>query len=197
MSGFQKTLVACGSGCGLVAIVALIVVLIVGRSAANLSTTATVTVSSKPHPMGTKVAIPETIGGIDSVQVNGWYTNVSSSNQYESPSSGTTWDAIDVTACAGHNGTSLGVDPTDFSVLLSNGSTASSSPIVSGPLTTPQLSSLTQFGYNITSLAPNQCVRGWVVFEVPNAATPTYVQFAGSAFLQKNSVVKWTVPATK
>lgn len=199
----KKAWVGCG-GCSGIALIIIIIAAIAGGSTATSNQTASNGGSSPStsgsstsqvpsfYTLGRKVTISQTISGIDSVQVSGWYTNVSSSNQYESPDTGTSWDAIDATACAGSGGASLGVDSSDFSLLLSNGSTATQ-PLASGPLTEAPLSSLTELGNNFQSLAPGQCERGWVLFQVPNGATPTYVQFSGTALFTKNSDVKWQI----
>jgi hypothetical protein len=151
------------------------------------------------NPMGTKVVIPQTLSGITSVQVSAWYVNVTDTSQYpNTPSTGHVWDAIDATACAGSKGSSTGVNESDFSVLLSNGSSAGVSVGASGSTFAGPLASLSELGSNLSSLAPGQCDRGWVVFSIPPNVTPQYVQFSGTtaSFTQPNSVVKWTVPAT-
>lgn len=144
------------------------------------------------YALGTKVNVPVTFTGIDSVEVSAFFGNVTSSNQYEAPDPGTTWAGIDATECAGSSGSSTGANSSDFSLLLSNGSTGQSA-FASGPLSTPQLAALNSLGGANTSLAPGQCDRGWVLFTVPSGTTPTFVQFSGTTanFSQGNSVVKW------
>jgi hypothetical protein len=127
--------------------------------------------------------------------VAAFYPHVGSIGQYaQSPNAGTTWSAIDATECAGTSGSSSGADGSDFSLLLSNGSTA---PIAfaEGPIGPSQLAALNSLGGSNTSLAAGQCDRGWVLFAVPIGTTPTFVQFSGSTanFNQGNSVVKWPV----
>jgi hypothetical protein len=145
------------------------------------------------YALGTKVTVPVTIEGIASVEVGAFYPNVTSSSQYDtSPNAGTTWAAIDATECAGTSGSSSGANSSDFSLLLSNGSTGQTA-FASGPLKPSQLAALNSLGGANTSLAAGQCDRGWVLFTVPNGTTPTFVQFSGSTanFNQGNSVVKW------
>lgn len=147
------------------------------------------------YPLGTKVNVPVTFEGIASVEVAAFYTKVTSSGQYDiSPDPGTTWAAIDATECAGTGGSSTGANSGDFSLLLSNGSTATTA-FAEGPLRPSQLAQLNSLGGANTSLAPGQCDRGWVLFSVPNGTTPTFVQFSGTtaALDQGNSVVKWPV----
>ena len=154
--------------------------------------------SAKPaaplsYPLGTKVTVPVTIEGIASVEVAAFYPHVTSSSQYDTaPDAGTTWAAIDATECAGTSGSSTGANSSDFSLLLSNGSTGKSA-YASGPLKPSQLAALNSLGGANTSLAAGQCDRGWVLFTVPNGTTPTFVQFSGTTadFNQGNSVVKW------
>jgi hypothetical protein len=139
------------------------------------------------------VNVPVTIEGIASVEVGAFYPTVTSSGQYDiSPGPGTTWAAIDATECAGTSGSSTGANSSDFSLLLSNGSTAETA-FAEGPLKPSQLAALNSLGGANTSLAAGQCDRGWVLFTVPNGTTPTFVQFSGStaSFSQGNSVVKW------
>ena len=148
--------------------------------------------------MGTKVTIPNTLSGISSVTVAAWYPGVTdTSSMQNAPSSGHVWDAIDATTCAGTKGSQTGADETDFAVLLTNGSTADVSSGASGSQFGGALASLSELGNNLTTLAPNQCTRGWVVFSVPQGTTPTYVQFSGTSagLTTSNSNVKWTIPA--
>lgn len=147
------------------------------------------------YPLRTKVMVPVTFEGIASVEVGAFYPNVTSSSQYDaSPAAGTTWAAIDATECAGTSGSSTGANSSDFSLLLSNGSTAQTA-FAEGPLKPSQLAALNSLGGANTSLAAGQCDRGWVLFSVPNGTTPTFIQFSGTTanFNQGNSVVKWPV----
>jgi hypothetical protein len=147
------------------------------------------------YPMGTKVDVPVTIEGIASVEVAAFYPHVASFSQYDtSPNAGTSWSAIDATECAGTSGSSTGANGSDFSLLLSNGSTAPQA-FAEGPIGPSQLATLNSLGGSNTSLAAGQCDRGWVLFAVPIGTTPTFVQFSGSTanFNQGNSVVKWPV----
>lgn len=107
-----------------------------------------------------------------------------------------TYGAIDVQECAGSNGSNTGADPTDFTVLLSNNSTANEDSLGGTPTVSP-LSSESQLGDASQGLSAGQCSRGWIVFDIPSGVTPTYVQFTGTtAGLNPNSVAKWTIPAS-
>jgi hypothetical protein len=162
-------------------------------STSNSAASPSATAAPSSYPLGTKVIVPVTIEGIASVEVAAFYPNVTSSGQYDtSPGAGTTWAAIDATECAGTSGSSTGASSGDFSLLLSNGSTAETA-FASGPLKPSQLAALNSLGGANTSLAAGQCDRGWVLFTVPNGTTPTFIQFSGATadFNQGNSVVKW------
>ncbi len=96
------------------------------------------------YPLGTKVTVPVTFEGIAAVEVQAFYANVTSSGQYDtSPDAGTTWAAIDATECAGTAGSSTGANSTDFALLLSNGSTASTA-FAEGTLKPSALAALTR-----------------------------------------------------
>jgi len=164
-------------------------------STSNPAASSSASVAPSSYPLGTKVNVPVTFEGIASVEVGAFYPNVTSSGQYDtSPSAGTTWAAIDATECAGTSGSSTGANSTDFALLLSNGSTASTA-FAEGPLKPSALATLNSLGGANTSLAAGQCDRGWVLFAVPNGTTPTFVQFSGTtaSLTQGNSVVKWPV----
>ena len=167
-----------------------------GLPAASSPGSSSPSASAQPSsfPLGTKVTVPVTWDGIAAVEVAGFYPNVTSTSQYdESPDPGTTWAAIDATECASTSGSSTGANSGYFALLLSNGSTAETGVFASGPLSPPQLAALNELGGGNESLAPGQCDRGWVLFSVPDGATPTFVQFSGTtaSLSQGNSIVKW------
>jgi hypothetical protein len=149
------------------------------------------------YALGAQVSVPLTIDGIDSAQVFGFYSNVSSTQpDIDSPPSGDTYGAVDAQECAGSGGAGTGADESDFTVLLSNGSTANQDTLAGDPAVSP-LSSESELGSANAGLSAGGCSRGWIVYDIPNGVTPTYVQFTGTtaAFSQGNSVVKWTIPA--
>lgn len=151
------------------------------------------------NPLGTTVTIPNTLSGIDKVTVSAWYPNVTDTSQYPStPSAGHVWDAIVATTCAGPKGAGTGPDAQDFTVLLSNGSTASTSTGASTAQFGGPLASLSELGGNLSGLTAGQCVRGWVVFSVPTGTAPTAIEFSGTSasFTAPNSVVKWALPTS-
>ncbi len=154
------------------------------------STTTTAPTPKGVYPLGTTVKVPVTFDGIDSVLVTAVYPNATSESQFDTPDAGTTYFAADATECAGPKGSNTGAHSNDFSLLLSNGSTAQTS-FIEGPLT--QAPTLNQLGGSNNSLAAGQCDRGYIVWEVPTGTTPTYVQFSGTtaSLTQGNTVVKW------
>ena len=145
--------------------------------------------------MGTKVKIPITLDGIDTVTAFGYYPNITTNQpDIDSPPSGDAYAAVDVQECAGTGGASTGANPYDFSVLLSNGSTAKTGFIVGTPTVAP-LSSESGLGSSNGGLSQGQCDRGWIVYDIPNGTTATYVEMTGTSasFSANDSVVKWKI----
>lgn len=166
-------------------------------SQSNSSSTSTPAKSNAPYALGTTVKVPETFDGISSVQVSAWYPGVTDTSSLGlTPSSGHVWDAIVATECAGAGGSSTGPNPTDFSVILSNESTASVSFSASVAQFGGPLAPLSQLGGSSAALAAGQCSKGWVVFSVPNGTTPLKVEFSGTSasFSASNSDVQWAIP---
>lgn len=199
------------SACGLVVLSATCLSLLSACSATGATVTTgtaantgyvspAISASQKPetpanYVLGTKVTVPQTIGGIVSVTVYGFYPNVQSTQpDVDTPPAGDTYAAIDAEECAGSGGSSMGANESDFTVLLSNGSTANQDTLAGSP-NVSQLSAESELGSSNASLAAGQCDRGWIVFDIPKAVTPTFVQFSGTtaSFTQGNSVVKWSI----
>jgi hypothetical protein len=143
--------------------------------------------------MSTTVTVPETTSGISSATVFSYTPNAQSTMpQYDTPSAGYTYGVVDAQECAGPGGAGSGADAYDFSILLSNGSTASSPTYLTGVPT--NLPSESELGSGNTALTQGQCDRGWVVFNIPDGVTATYVEFTGNtAGDNPNSTAKWTV----
>ncbi len=148
------------------------------------------------YPMGSVASVPTTYNGIDKAAVYGFYPNITTDQpDVDTPPAGFSYGAVDAEECAGPNGASSGPDSSDFSVLLSNGSTAKSDFVI-GNMTVAPISTESQLGGSSSGLAASQCQRGWLVYDVPTGVTPTFVEFTGTtAGLGANSVVKWTIPA--
>lgn len=150
------------------------------------------------NAMGATVSTPPTLEGIVSATVYAYYPNIQSSQpDVDQAPSGKSYAAIDAQECAGAKGSDTGASPSDFTVLLSNGSTAGDPDSLVGNPTVSPLSSESELGSGSQSLSSGQCDRGWVVFDIPSAAAPTFVQFTGTtaSFTQSNTVAKWTIPA--
>jgi hypothetical protein len=166
-------------------------------SSSTSGATSTTQTNKGVYSMGTTVTVPATVDGIVSATIFGFYPNVSSTQpDVDQPPAGKTYGAIDAQECAGSNGSNTGADETDFTILLSNGSTAGDPDTLAGNPTVAPLSSESELSSGSQSLAAGQCDRGWVVFDIPNGVTPTYVQFTGTTagFTQGNTVAKWTIP---
>lgn len=168
--------------------------------ASKASTTKTTTAPPPKgiYSMGTSVSVPVTIDGINSATVFAFYPNQSTNQpDIDAPPNGDSYGVVDAQECAGSGGSSSGADATDFTVLLSNGSTASEDLVV-GQFTTSPLSSETGLGSSDSGLSAGQCDRGWIVFDIPSGVKPQYIQFTGTtaSFSAANSVVKWPIPAS-
>jgi hypothetical protein len=167
---------------------------------ATTTTTTAPTTTAAPngvYSMGTVVSVPINVNGINKAATYGFYPNVTTDHpNVDKPPSGDTYGAVDAGECAGPSGASNGVDPSDFSVLLSNGSTAQSDTVV-GNMTIRPIASESQLGSSTSGLSAGQCQRGWIIFDMPQGVTPTYVEFVGTtaSITSSNSVAKWTIPA--
>ena len=171
----------------------------VASSYATTTTTAPTTTAAPNgvYSMGTVVSVPINVNGINKAVAYGFYPNVTTDHpNVDKPPSGDTYGAVAAGECAGPSGASNGVDPSDFSVLLSNGSTAQSDTVV-GKMTIRPIASESQLGSSTSSLSAGQCQRGWIIFDMPQGVTPTYVEFVGTtaSITSSNSVAKWTIPA--
>ena len=167
---------------------------------ATTTTTTAPTTTAAPngvYSMGTVVSVPINVNGINKAATYGFYPNVTTDHpNVDKPPSGDTYGAVDAGECAGPSGASNGVDPGDFSVLLSNGSTAQSDTVVGNMMIRP-IASESQLGSSTSGLSAGQCQRGWIIFDMPQGVTPTYVEFVGTtaSITSSNSVAKWTIPA--
>jgi len=167
---------------------------------ATTTTTTAPTTTAAPngvYSMGTVVSVPINVNGINKAATYGFYPNVTTDHpNVDKPPSGDTYGAVDAGECAGPSGASNGVDPSDFSVLLSNGSTAQSDTVV-GNMTIRPIASESQLGSSTSGVSAGQCQRGWIIFDMPKGVTPTYVEFVGTtaSITSGNSVAKWTIPA--
>jgi hypothetical protein len=168
-------------------------------AATTTSTTAPTTTAAPNgvYSMGTVVSVPINVNGINKAATYGFYPNVTTDHpNVDKPPLGDTYGAVDAGECAGPSGASNGVDPSDFAVLLSNGSMAQSDTVV-GKMTIRAIASQSQLGSSTSALSAGQCERGWIIFDMPQGVTPTYVEFVGTtaSITSSNSVAQWTIPA--
>ncbi len=101
-----------------------------------------------------------------------------SSNQFTKPKTGFSYATIDVKGCAGSEDDAFGFNPFSFGLAMADSTriepalAAREPRLASGPL------------------AANDCVRGWIVFEVPTGQRAEFVVYSTTF-----STAKWRVPA--
>lgn len=107
------------------------------------------------------------VSGVRTVTVYSFSYPVASQDPFQSAAPvGDEFAVADVQVCAG-NGGSPGVDLFDFSVVQSGGA---QDDAISAAVRNPSLTDL-------HSLAPNQCARGFVPFQMATGSQPVAVQF--------------------
>lgn len=102
---------------------------------------------------------------------------VVSGNRFTQPKDGYIFASIEVQHCAGPAGDQFGPNRFDWEIALTDNTRLRAGSTVSEP----QLAS--------SPLGANDCIRGWVTFEVPAAATPRHVVYTGVT----NGSAKWRV----
>jgi hypothetical protein len=160
------------------------------------TTTATSSGTNGTYAMGQTATIPVTVNGITSATIYAFYPNIRSTQpNVDRPPSGDTYAAIDAKECAGSSGAPTGADESDFTILLSSGSTAGTPDGLVGNPAVSSLSSESGLGSGGEGLSAGQCDRGWVVFDMPGGVTPTAVEFTGStaSLTSTSAVAKWTI----
>lgn len=172
----------------------------IGRATPTTAAVPTTTVASSgtsgTYSMGQTVTIPTTVNGIVSATIYSFYPNVQSTQpNVDHPPSNDTYGAIDAKECAGSSGAPTGADESDFTILLSSGSTAGTPDGLVGKPAVASLSSESGLGSSGEGLSAGKCDRGWVVFDMPGGATPTAVEFTGTtaSLTSPNPVAKWTI----
>lgn len=124
--------------------------------------------------VGDKVALANG----DTVQVYSYTPNVAASNQFATPPAGTAFSVIDVEGCAKAANPTGVVNPFAFELQMPDNTRVDATfQTVKSP------------GLNASAMAPGDCIRGNVAFEVPTAAKPVAVVFG--AF---GTSVKWNIP---
>jgi len=97
------------------------------------------------------------------ITLHDWKLPAQGSSTYDTPPAGSKFGAADVEACARTKATSI--NPFRFTVQMADNRRIEHG--IGGPR--PSL--------NHTELQPDECVRGWVTFDVPDTGTPTYLVF--------------------
>jgi hypothetical protein len=125
-------------------------------------------------PMGERVVLP----GGHWVRVHSYAAPVTPSNPYSQPRAGATFAVIDVEGCVGPSAPPSGLlNPFFFQLAMPDGTALQAGiPVKDPPLI-------------FSTLAPGECDRGLVTFEVADQAKPVTVAYgipAGS--------VRWTLP---
>lgn len=107
------------------------------------------------------------------------YGPAKSDNQFIKPKEGKEYAAIDMEFCAGlavEEG-AAGANPFDFAIQLPDNTRGEQTIDIKEP------------GLHDTTLPPNECVRGWITFEIPAGQKATFVLYNG-----EDTIVKWAVP---
>lgn len=104
------------------------------------------------------------------------YSYVSPVHGARSPKAGMIFSAVDIQACAGpHAAPGTSVSRSQFALETPDQiGWASVDPVKTPPLAN-------------TTLKPNQCVRGWITFQLPPDEKPRYV------VLLSSNIVKWQI----
>lgn len=151
------------------------------RAAAAANATSTTRATLPPttaapadYPMGSTLTT-EPRG--HKLTVYSYKSPVVSGNRFTQPKDGYIFASIEVQHCAGSGGDQFGPNRFDWEIALIDNTRLRAGSTVSEP----QLAS--------SPLGPNDCIRGWVTFEVPAAATPRHVVYAGVT----NGSAKWRV----
>jgi hypothetical protein len=150
------------------------------------------------YALGIQASVPATLEGYGSGTAYGFYPNISTDRpNVDIPPSGDTYAAIDASECVDYPyWSSPEADATDFRIRLSNGFTVKPVTFVGTP-TVPALSAESALA-SYTSGFTSGCDRGWIVFDIPDSVTPTFVQWSGITNSKQGDsdfVVKWAIPA--
>lgn len=137
------------------------------QAALNPTTTTTralVTTTTRPadYPLGSTLTVTP---GDHKITVYTYRSPVSSDNRFIQPKSGFVFASVDIQHCAGPTGDRLGPNRFDWELAMpDNTRLRPGSTVVE-----PQLGA--------SPLGPNDCIRGWVSFEVPSGSTPRHVVY--------------------
>lgn len=141
----------------------------------------------RPSPSPTAVVVPhigdaqETSPG-NTLTVYSYDAPVSASNQFSSAEPGNVFGAIDVEGCTGSSpSASMSVNPYQFRLQMPDNTRIDPTFSAKEP------------ALNDTNLLADDCVRGFITFEVPEGLTPTYVVYEGYDDNYDPLVLKWKV----
>ena len=99
------------------------------------------------------------------IRVYQYYGQVPAQNEFMRPEGGMEFGAIDVEGCANDDAQRFSLNPFYFNLQMPDNTRSESTM----PAAEPEL--------NHTDLAPGECVRGFVTFEVPQGQTPVAIHF--------------------
>lgn len=142
-------------------------------STARTATTATAKGQSAEAAIGqTLVTSPDS----EKLTVHTFEASVTPANAFQKPKAGYVFAAIEVTHCAGPAGNKRGANWFDWELQMADNTRATATIGVRQP----ELSS--------SALAANDCTRGWVSYEIPASAMPTFVVYTSAG-----AVGKWRI----
>lgn len=144
------------------------------------------TVQPSPPPASTpEFGVGDTLdAGSLELTLHAYDAAVSASSEFLSPEPGSVFAAIDVEGCTDANLTgSASLNPFDFRLQLPDNQRLNSSIAAVEP------------SLNHTELLADDCVRGFVTFQVPEDIVPQYVVYEGRSPSFDPIVLKWLVNA--
>lgn len=103
-----------------------------------------------------------------------------SPDQYEQPKAGNRFFTIDTEECAGAKSENVSSNPFNYALQMPDNTRVEAGISAREP------------ALHSAQLAPGDCVRGWVTFEIPKDAKPNFVIFATGLYLR----ARWIVPAS-
>lgn len=163
----------------------IVAVVTTGCNAAGKVSTGSLAPSTVASPAASAPTAPKTFAIGDKVEtplgnfvtLYGVQPNVPPPDSFSAPSPGTTLYAVDVQACAGPNAASY--NELYFALQMADNTKADADLLGQK---SPRLGS--------GVLAPGQCARGWVTFDVPTGAVPTQLILNP---LGSTTVITWKV----
>jgi hypothetical protein len=150
----------------------------------KVGTAPATTVTSSSSPITTSTTVARTVFAIgDKVKTPGGnyitvhvFQPVTASNSFSTPTPGTAYRGADIETCAGAQSTDA--NPLYYQVEMPDHTRLQIDFGVKDP------------ALQGTTLAPGDCVRGWVVFDVPVGQKPSYLVFAPPV---ESTSIKWSL----